>query len=196
MLALAWAVSPNFSFLRYIPALIGFIAFGPPRFVSSSHQSKSIQAKSLRAFLADSNCEHFWHAAPWQRPACVGSNYLAFCFQLRYSHRLPIYDLIQVRATIESQTSVIATRRATIAGIESLAAQSCRSRLRVEMNIYHQEMRERTPANPALFGYKCYSQFDEDGRIARICEQLGIKEGTFVESAPAMALRTIHICCC
>lgn len=38
-----------------------------------------------------------------------------------------------------------------------------------------------TPDNPALAGYKVYSQNEEDGIIEEICERLGVSQGTFIE---------------
>ncbi|WP_426700426.1 hypothetical protein ACPPVV_13630 [Rhodanobacter sp. Col0626] len=38
-----------------------------------------------------------------------------------------------------------------------------------------------TPENPALYGYKVYSQFDEDGIIAYIFSKLGLGDRIFVE---------------
>ena len=37
------------------------------------------------------------------------------------------------------------------------------------------------PENPAGFGYKVYSQADEDGIIDHICGRLGIENGSFAE---------------
>lgn len=39
----------------------------------------------------------------------------------------------------------------------------------------------RTPGNPAAFGYKVYSQFDEDGIIAHVFSRLGAGNRVFVE---------------
>lgn len=39
----------------------------------------------------------------------------------------------------------------------------------------------RTPGNPALYGYKVYSQFDEDGIIAHIFSRIGEGDRVFVE---------------
>jgi hypothetical protein len=37
------------------------------------------------------------------------------------------------------------------------------------------------PESPAGFGYKVYSQADEDGIIDRICDRLGVRAGSFAE---------------
>jgi hypothetical protein len=42
-------------------------------------------------------------------------------------------------------------------------------------------MRESMPGNPAGQGFKVYSQADEDGIIAQICERLGIASGVCAE---------------
>jgi hypothetical protein len=43
------------------------------------------------------------------------------------------------------------------------------------------ELRETMPENPAGYGFKVYSQADEDGILERICERLGIGRGVFAE---------------
>jgi len=53
--------------------------------------------------------------------------------------------------------------------------------LRREYERCKQDMAARTPGNPALHGYKAYSQFDEDGIIAHIFSVLGRGNGVFVE---------------
>jgi hypothetical protein len=67
------------------------------------------------------------------------------------------------------------------AGIEFSRGAQMQSFLRMELDIHRREMKEKTPLNPALHGYKCYSQFDEDGIIAHISDTLGIEDGCFVE---------------
>jgi hypothetical protein len=67
------------------------------------------------------------------------------------------------------------------AGIEFSRGAQMQSLLRLELDIHRREMREKTPQNPALSGYKCYSQFDEDGIIAHLAAALGIENGSFVE---------------
>lgn len=44
-----------------------------------------------------------------------------------------------------------------------------------------QEIGSSTPGNPALFGYKVYSQFDEDGIIAHIFSKIGKGDRAFLE---------------
>ncbi|HEY8586610.1 MAG TPA: hypothetical protein VIL60_07725 [Rhodanobacter sp.] len=57
-----------------------------------------------------------------------------------------------------------------------------------EQVVLHQEysrikkdVSDRTPENPALYGYKVYSQFDEDGIIAHIFSKIGFGDRIFVE---------------
>jgi hypothetical protein len=66
-------------------------------------------------------------------------------------------------------------------GIEAARGSTAQSLIRMELDIHRREMKEKTPENPALYGYKCYSQFDEDGIIAYITDTLKIKNGSFVE---------------
>ncbi len=53
--------------------------------------------------------------------------------------------------------------------------------LRQEYEYIKNQVSLRTPGNPALLGYKVYSQFDEDGIIAHIFSVLGDGERVFVE---------------
>ena len=53
--------------------------------------------------------------------------------------------------------------------------------LRREIAALHDLMRASTPDNPALAGYKVYSQTDEDGIIAEIFRRIGAGARTFVE---------------
>ena len=53
--------------------------------------------------------------------------------------------------------------------------------LRREYDRIKRETSKRTPGNPALFGYKVYSQFDEDGIIAYIFSKIGTGDRVFVE---------------
>jgi hypothetical protein len=67
------------------------------------------------------------------------------------------------------------------AGIELNRASVMQSLLRVEYEALQRFVRDRTPDNPCLYGYKSYSQFDEDGIIERIARALSIEAGSFVE---------------
>ncbi|MEO1198399.1 MAG: hypothetical protein AAFX39_04065 [Pseudomonadota bacterium] len=53
--------------------------------------------------------------------------------------------------------------------------------LNTSYDLFRQQMAERTPDNPALYGAKYYSQNDEDGVIEHILGLIGIEAGTFVE---------------
>jgi hypothetical protein len=53
--------------------------------------------------------------------------------------------------------------------------------LRQEMAALRELMRDATPDNPALAGYKMYSQTDEDGIIAEIFRRIGEGNRTFFE---------------
>lgn len=54
--------------------------------------------------------------------------------------------------------------------------------VRSEYRAIKNEIAAVTPDNPALFGRKVYSQFDEDGIIEEISQRLGIDDaGTFIE---------------
>jgi hypothetical protein len=53
--------------------------------------------------------------------------------------------------------------------------------LRREYECIKNDISLRTPGNPATFGYKVYSQFDEDGIIAHIFSRLGAGNRIFVE---------------
>ena len=55
------------------------------------------------------------------------------------------------------------------------------SLLRLEYEALRRSVRDSTPNNPCLSGYKSYSQFDEDGIIEHITKALSIDKGTFVE---------------
>ena len=50
-----------------------------------------------------------------------------------------------------------------------------------EMGHLQSEMRAAMPDNPAAYGFKVYSQSDEDGIIETICSRLQLGRGTFVE---------------
>lgn len=50
-----------------------------------------------------------------------------------------------------------------------------------ELEHIHSMMRAETSDNPAVSGFKVYSQCDEDGVIAEIMRRLKISSGTFVE---------------
>lgn len=66
-------------------------------------------------------------------------------------------------------------------GIELNRASVMQSLLRIEYQKLLETVKTKTPENPCLYGYKCYSQFDEDGIINYITEILEIKNGIFVE---------------
>src|SRR5438067_9272509 len=53
--------------------------------------------------------------------------------------------------------------------------------LRQEMTALRELMRAVTPENPALAGYKIYSQTDEDGIIAEIFRRIGDRSRAFIE---------------
>lgn len=53
--------------------------------------------------------------------------------------------------------------------------------LRREYERAKHDLSLRTPGSPAAFGYKVYSQFDEDGIIAHIFSRLGTGSNTFIE---------------
>lgn len=53
--------------------------------------------------------------------------------------------------------------------------------LRREYEHVKHDLALRTPGNPTTFGYKVYSQFDEDGIIAHIFSRLGTGDSTFIE---------------
>lgn len=82
---------------------------------------------------------------------------------------------------MKARLQSIIRRVLPFAGIEFGRGAQMQSLLRMELDIHRREMREKTPDNPALQGYKCYSQFDEDGIIAHIADNLGIEAGSFVE---------------
>ncbi len=42
-------------------------------------------------------------------------------------------------------------------------------------------MRETMPDNPAVCGFKVYSQADEDGILEHICDWLQLERGSFIE---------------
>ena len=50
-----------------------------------------------------------------------------------------------------------------------------------ELTRLQSEMRRAMPENPAGWGYKVYSQADEDGILSFICARLELRSGTFVE---------------
>lgn len=66
-------------------------------------------------------------------------------------------------------------------------ASRVRSKLQTQAELHRdyarvkQEMSIKTPYNPALYGYKVYSQCDEDGIIDYIFSQIEPKDRTFVE---------------
>ena len=66
-------------------------------------------------------------------------------------------------------------------GIELNRASNTQSLLRIEYMKILESTKEKTPDNPCLYGYKCYSQFDEDGIINHITTKLKINQGVFVE---------------
>ena len=50
-----------------------------------------------------------------------------------------------------------------------------------EIRALKADLQLRTPGNPALFGFKVYSQVDEDGIIEHIFSHIGVGDRTFVE---------------
>lgn len=66
-------------------------------------------------------------------------------------------------------------------GMEFTRTSVMQSLLRLEYEALRQSVRQNTPNNPCLSGYKSYSQFDEDGIIEHIAKALSIDKGTFVE---------------
>jgi hypothetical protein len=65
---------------------------------------------------------------------------------------------------------------------EAAAAPSIKQTLiEQEIRVLKSEMRLRTPGNPALHGFKVYSQMDEDGIIEHIFEVIGEGYRTFIE---------------
>jgi hypothetical protein len=82
---------------------------------------------------------------------------------------------------VKAKLQSLIRRAIPFIGIEAARGATAQSLTRMELDIHRREMREKTPENPALHGYKCYSQFDEDGIIAHISETLKIENGSFVE---------------
>ena len=50
-----------------------------------------------------------------------------------------------------------------------------------EVTRLQSEIRETMPDNPAVRGFKVYSQADEDGILEHICDRLQLKGGSFIE---------------
>jgi len=65
--------------------------------------------------------------------------------------------------------------------VATLLGTSLQLDLSRELARLQSELRRTMPENPAAFGYKVYSQSDEDGIIDHICGRLGIEHGSFVE---------------
>ena len=65
--------------------------------------------------------------------------------------------------------------------VATLLGTSLQLELSRELARLQSEVREAMPESPAGFGYKVYSQADEDGIIAHICGRLGIENGSFAE---------------
>lgn len=83
--------------------------------------------------------------------------------------------LPQIKRTLKTVLHAPASPVATLQGV-SLQLELSREFARLQT-----DMRREAPENPAGFGYKVYSQADEDGIIGRICDRLGIRAGSFVE---------------
>lgn len=66
-------------------------------------------------------------------------------------------------------------------GIEWGRGATLQTLLRQEYALHLAAIRQATPHNPALHGFKCWSQFDEDGIIAFIASKLGLERGVFAE---------------
>ena len=65
---------------------------------------------------------------------------------------------------------------------EAIAAPSIKQALiEQEIRALQGDLRERTPDNPALFGFKVFSQVDEDGIIEHVFSRVGDGARTFVE---------------
>jgi hypothetical protein len=50
-----------------------------------------------------------------------------------------------------------------------------------EFSRLQMDLRASMPENPAAYGYKVYSQADEDGILANICDRLGLASGVLAE---------------
>ena len=83
--------------------------------------------------------------------------------------------LPQIKRSLKTVLHAPASPVATLLGI-SLQLDLSRELARLQS-----ELRRTMPENPAAFGYKVYSQADEDGIIDHICGRLGIEHGSFVE---------------
>jgi hypothetical protein len=67
------------------------------------------------------------------------------------------------------------------APVATLAGAALQLELSRELASLQTEMRRSMPENPAGYGYKVYSQADEDGVLAFICGRLKLHQGSFVE---------------
>ncbi len=56
--------------------------------------------------------------------------------------------------------------------------------------------RNRDPKRLLKYGFRAYSQHDEDGMISEIFSELGFQAGRFLNSVSVMELRTIRCICC
>jgi hypothetical protein len=82
---------------------------------------------------------------------------------------------------LKTQIQNLFRRALPFAGIEFSRGAVMQSLLRSEIDLHLKNAKVITPDSSMLQGYKCYSQFDEDGIIAHITDRLGIENGTFVE---------------
>lgn len=66
-------------------------------------------------------------------------------------------------------------------GEAAIAPSVAQAIIEQQIRSIHAEMRSLTPENPALHGFKVYSQVDEDGILEHIFERIGVGRQTFVE---------------
>jgi hypothetical protein len=60
---------------------------------------------------------------------------------------------------MKSKIQSLARRAFLFFGMEFGRGSLVQSLIEIELDIHRRSMRERIPQNPALHGYKCYSQF-------------------------------------
>jgi hypothetical protein len=75
-----------------------------------------------------------------------------------------------VRAALQSTTAAASVQNAML-----------QLQLAREFERLQADMRKSMPENPAAYGYKVYSQADEDGILEQICQRLGLVTGLFAE---------------
>ena len=92
------------------------------------------------------------------------------------------YDVGMRRRTLRKISMTIFSRRFARKVLSSISERlTSQSDLRLEMDRVKKEVLANTPGNPAIYGYKIYSQCDEDGIIANIFSRIGEGGRTFVE---------------